>query len=533
MPTVFDDHSNFTDAFKSYLSSYQNADNLTPLTGVMIVEDTIRVADILIRFLELDPSWSGLINTTRDPSQASTSYPIMAAHLDSICGYAYLVMSRDFGSSPLSPKIKNVLTLGLVASDAVIVGVTLKEKPKSSEHLSEFQSLANVIDAVATLKTELHPSRLIILGLDMRSRSASNVPRSPPDFDLTIERLFRKTHTKMTWSFHIIECQWPRYSKQIHDILTSVSKTTPRFTETTWIAYFQTSWTRLNEGKMPESAISIFTDRLRNRGKELLKQVLGASPADLYQYALMDEIRDIFEREAEAVPAWVQLSSAYQLFSRQVDEAVWDAAQNCLQQRWAAKLDKALIFINTLPFEKMRSRVETSLKDCVSEYGTALKELTLVEYERGRRLMGLGLKPDEMELAQLGSCASDQSSAKYKTKLTSAEIDQASAKFSEVVSQAVEAALKKKFDLLCQQIRQKLDTSVQAFETLCVSSDVSSLAHSVWSLCVSETRLLWRRYGRGLSSKLHSDFTLSSNSLEAYNSHRINSENALKVWQIF
>eukprot|EP01053_Blabericola_migrator_P007252 Blabericola_migrator_1__7251@NODE_3682_length_1580_cov_58_645737_g2284_i0_p1_GENE_NODE_3682_length_1580_cov_58_645737_g2284_i0NODE_3682_length_1580_cov_58_645737_g2284_i0_p1_ORF_typecomplete_len241_score45_57_NODE_3682_length_1580_cov_58_645737_g2284_i05711293 len=66
------------------------------------------------------------------------------------------------------------------------------------------------------------------------------------------------------------------------------------------------------------------------------------------------------------------------------------------------------------------------------------------------------------------------------------------------MNQGVKASLSVYTHLLVQRIRQKLenDNIVDSFENLCALAEVSSLAHNMWALCVSETKSLWKIYGR-------------------------------------
>eukprot|EP01053_Blabericola_migrator_P008310 Blabericola_migrator_1__8309@NODE_4314_length_1222_cov_38_099567_g2667_i0_p1_GENE_NODE_4314_length_1222_cov_38_099567_g2667_i0NODE_4314_length_1222_cov_38_099567_g2667_i0_p1_ORF_typecomplete_len127_score7_55CLN6/PF15156_6/0_12_NODE_4314_length_1222_cov_38_099567_g2667_i0511891 len=105
--------------------------------------------------------------------------------------------------------------------------------------------------------------------------------------------------------------------------------------------------------------------------------------------------------------------------------------------------------------------------------------------------------PDAAELAQLGV------DEERVDRLTPSHIEVERSKFLDYMNQGVKASLSVYTHLLVQRIRQKLenDNIVDSFENLCALAEVSSLAHNMWALCVSETKSLWKIYGRAWKCK--------------------------------
>eukprot|EP01053_Blabericola_migrator_P000446 Blabericola_migrator_1__445@NODE_1106_length_5420_cov_26_488324_g757_i0_p2_GENE_NODE_1106_length_5420_cov_26_488324_g757_i0NODE_1106_length_5420_cov_26_488324_g757_i0_p2_ORF_typecomplete_len310_score56_23DUF1086/PF06461_11/0_016Cbl_N2/PF02761_14/1_9Cbl_N2/PF02761_14/3_3e02_NODE_1106_length_5420_cov_26_488324_g757_i044015330 len=144
----------------------------------------------------------------------------------------------------------------------------------------------------------------------------------------------------------------------------------------------------------------------------------------------------------------------------------------------------------------MRSKMDFMKIDHIPAFTQAAAGIRLVEYRQGRRLLGLGLIPDAIDLAHLGG------NEQEIDRLAHSRLDEGWAEFVRTLGQVVETKLKAFSQLLVQHICQESNDIINSFETLCTLPDVSNLADSTWALCVSETRSLWKLYGRACKSLL-------------------------------
>eukprot|EP01053_Blabericola_migrator_P007927 Blabericola_migrator_1__7926@NODE_4060_length_1355_cov_34_763975_g1766_i1_p1_GENE_NODE_4060_length_1355_cov_34_763975_g1766_i1NODE_4060_length_1355_cov_34_763975_g1766_i1_p1_ORF_typecomplete_len300_score62_32_NODE_4060_length_1355_cov_34_763975_g1766_i13471246 len=132
----------------------------------------------------------------------------------------------------------------------------------------------------------------------------------------------------------------------------------------------------------------------------------------------------------------------------------------------------------------------------MNRFVEGVAKIRLVTYPKGRRLLDLRWSPTAAELAHLGV------DEERVDQLTPSHIEEGRSKFLEFLNQLVETELKIASELLMQHIHQKLDGLIHSFESLCALPEVSSFALSVWALCVSEARFLWKVYGGACKSLL-------------------------------
>eukprot|EP01053_Blabericola_migrator_P004712 Blabericola_migrator_1__4711@NODE_2487_length_2692_cov_33_998476_g1096_i2_p1_GENE_NODE_2487_length_2692_cov_33_998476_g1096_i2NODE_2487_length_2692_cov_33_998476_g1096_i2_p1_ORF_typecomplete_len504_score69_81_NODE_2487_length_2692_cov_33_998476_g1096_i2401551 len=437
--TVSNDGWSISSELESYLSTIQTVNGKEPLTSVLIVADKPEMTERLIQALKLTP-WSlkrkGMQN---DNNQLRPQYPVVAACHDALSGYVYLAMGKECGLPPLHPKLRNALTLSLAASDVVIVTVRLAESTTSSDLIrvpSGYQTLYSTLNTLSTLETELRPSKLVIVGCEEHSSCEEHSETGScvatlennevhSDVSRIIERLLCRTqNSSIPWSWfklkHSASNRRLGVEGETAAFRNAVAEGTPQCPGAMWAGFVKYLWTRMS-GTVPtyRSVVSTVVERLQVCEKELLARVQSASTTELYQCALLDELQDAFEKGVDASMEWVLIDRDDLLdeFSRKLTRTALEAAHTHVMRQKTAKFeshvhditksfadDIACFRVDDLVRKgsEMRSVLNASIYVHDAEYREAADNLRFVKYPRGRRLLGLELSSDTIELALLG-----------------------------------------------------------------------------------------------------------------------------------
>eukprot|EP01053_Blabericola_migrator_P007210 Blabericola_migrator_1__7209@NODE_365_length_9399_cov_81_035255_g292_i0_p2_GENE_NODE_365_length_9399_cov_81_035255_g292_i0NODE_365_length_9399_cov_81_035255_g292_i0_p2_ORF_typecomplete_len547_score96_76DUF3584/PF12128_8/0_018Syntaxin_2/PF14523_6/3_2e02Syntaxin_2/PF14523_6/2_5Syntaxin_2/PF14523_6/1_8e04_NODE_365_length_9399_cov_81_035255_g292_i072528892 len=131
--------------------------------------------------------------------------------------------------------------------------------------------------------------------------------------------------------------------------------------------------------------------------------------------------------------------------------------------------------LDSLP--RLRDHLQECSQRCLSLYKDALQRLQL--------------------LRQFGPHAEDI------FRLTPREIDKCCVEFTRTLDDLIKAETKTHLDLLEQKIKGEIKSISEEFNRLCVFGNASDLEEKLWTLCVQETRRLWKRYGIAFGNLLY------------------------------
>eukprot|EP01053_Blabericola_migrator_P005136 Blabericola_migrator_1__5135@NODE_2652_length_2491_cov_12_854373_g1662_i0_p1_GENE_NODE_2652_length_2491_cov_12_854373_g1662_i0NODE_2652_length_2491_cov_12_854373_g1662_i0_p1_ORF_typecomplete_len538_score59_28DUF4054/PF13262_6/0_059_NODE_2652_length_2491_cov_12_854373_g1662_i05072120 len=460
---------------------------------------------------------------------AGEHYPTVGLYTGPASNVAYLVISNGVHSISF-PDAKSAATLCLAVSDVVVlVGSSHRGETFSPLNIRGiYETFLNLLHITATLETELRPAKFVSVdfytsAVSDRKGSKEAVPALLSKVNASIRG---DRHLNITWSNHILENgyerSYPTVTSPAHvleALRMDVATGTPRFTRATWGMFVQVSWGRIKEGRMPTivTALALFRDRIQNRKTEIFSGIQMASPQDLYDCSALNDaqglaivtkslhlLTDALEKEIDVVPSWVALDPAHSRVTllRDLISAMFDAALLRLSEISEAKLQKILRDANALTediitrWSEMRVELAELKSTHLAAFVQAAADIKLMKYSKGKRLLGLGLTPDVMEQAYLGSVE------EQVDQPTPSQLKEAQSRFLGSLDHIIETELGAASQSLLQHINQKLDGLIDSFEKLCASPEVSNLAHNVWALCVSETQSLWKIYGRACKGLL-------------------------------
>eukprot|EP01053_Blabericola_migrator_P004890 Blabericola_migrator_1__4889@NODE_2556_length_2615_cov_20_197017_g1597_i0_p1_GENE_NODE_2556_length_2615_cov_20_197017_g1597_i0NODE_2556_length_2615_cov_20_197017_g1597_i0_p1_ORF_typecomplete_len206_score25_16DUF4795/PF16043_5/0_052_NODE_2556_length_2615_cov_20_197017_g1597_i012101827 len=169
-------------------------------------------------------------------------------------------------------------------------------------------------------------------------------------------------------------------------------------------------WQSFVAGEKAVNPLSTNGCRIQDCQTEMLRRIRAASFQDLYNCSVLNEAQDALEREVYNLPSWVAKSLAHSLATplRNLLSATFEAALTHLIKLHKVEFQKALDDANASTkdylarLSALRDDLDTLKHTHLAAFTQSTAEMRIVQYPFGKRLLGLGLLPDEIGKAHLG-----------------------------------------------------------------------------------------------------------------------------------